>query len=639
MEDERLIENEQLKQSIIAFTIKNLGNCKLFTNNVGNKQFIINQLQNNLKTAYYTKIDDCDYSGKYNIENKSIIINNYKTRDLEKTKLHEAIHCILAEESKESIRTGILIALESLEIGRGLNEGLTEWIVEKCGLISSAYETEKSIVDQLELCVGENKVMKLANGDIKKQIPKMLKMSQYELKVFLRQVDILYELGDTSRKQERIISRLYKKNIKNNKDESNIDDGLSQDYFYNSEITGPMYKKFLSQNQLENNESSQLQYFRNRVKESYLDINNLKDQIGNKIFMKYLEKEFHSLENTKKLTIKQSKKYIQKYDKYFAIAYSARLREFDDDIAHSELKYLRKKLKNTDTLNCAELETRIYALTKYINVRRNLCEPILKETINKIKKEKISKKELADDLRLIQSKELIKKVAEQILPQNSPNIEKMCELLKQKRFVENLSDANFITLDTNGNKRQLCVSNENKEITIDDANKNKRKLIGFTIEMGCSFEKMINNASSLLDNVKATNPNAKIAILNDTIMVKTNGIQEFYTFEHETIKKADIVHKEKANITFNDEKALTVQNGNISWFKKIQNLFKNKNNEAVHIEPSNKSYMTLDEKQSFVDALMPENYPYGPEDIKDKIQISGKKRHKDENQEEQEREL
>ena len=102
-----------------------------------------------------------------------------------------------------------------------------------------------------------------------------------------------------------------------------------------------------------------------------------------------------------------------------------------------------KKLKNTDTLNCAELETRIYALTKYINVRRNLCEPILKETINKIKKEKISKKELADDLRLIQSKELIKKVAEQILPQNSPNIEKMCELLKQKRFVENLSDANF----------------------------------------------------------------------------------------------------------------------------------------------------------------------------------------------------
>lgn len=622
MKQENLTQSEDLKQDIFEYTIDKLGNCQVFTRNIGDKKFILNKLKANIEKAYYTEEKSPGYTGLYAIEDKCIVICKKNEKDENATYIHEAIHAILARKDNNGFSTGLLNIIKAMEIGRGLNEGLTEWIVKKCGVKSNAYASERSIVDQLELCIGEDKVMKLAKGDIKGKIPKMMKMSEYDLRVLLRQVDILYDLGELSRKREKIISTLYKNIVGDN----DLNNELLNNKIYTNEISGPEFAQFLKENNLTNNSSSQLEYFRKSVKENYNDAIKQKDEINNKILEKYFQNELLSLRNRKRVTINQSKLYIEKYDKYFGLVCSNISGDFDDKCAYSELKSLKEQLKEADCLQVTTLESKIYALSEYIKTRRKLCKPILKETLDKIKKGDISTNELYGNVRLMQSEELITEISKQILPEGSPNINKMNELLRKKNFVENLENANFITLDTNGNKRDLCITSNNKEISIDEINKNKRKLIDFTIKMDYSFEKIINNASEFLEKLKEQYPNAKITILNDAVMVNRNEKQEFYTFEDETIKKAEITHKENVNIKYKEEKSLAIPDKKMNLFKKFKSLFKKKSNQTSNPDVENEIIDTIEKRKKFVDDLMPNKYPYGPEDIKDTIQISSKKK-------------
>lgn len=78
------------------------------------------------------------------------------------------------------------------EIGRGFNEGYTNWLVEKCGIGTTSYKSLTSICKQLEICIGEDKMSVFAEGNYEKAY-ESLQMSKREGISFFRQLDAINE--------------------------------------------------------------------------------------------------------------------------------------------------------------------------------------------------------------------------------------------------------------------------------------------------------------------------------------------------------------------------------------------------------------------------------------------------------------
>lgn len=206
------MENKELRQYLIDFVEKTLNECEAFTIVYG-KDFVKQRLEKNLEKVY-TDISISNFNtGLYDMENSSITIfsGNEYTRpltiaDIENNKklkhmiLHESIHAIFRRTKEEcqaySIEdgTGVLeFYKNNQELGRGFNEGLTEWICQKAGYGEQAYAAEKGIMKILELAISEDAVMQLANGDIKGNIAKLLKMSRAESLQTIALVDNIYQ--------------------------------------------------------------------------------------------------------------------------------------------------------------------------------------------------------------------------------------------------------------------------------------------------------------------------------------------------------------------------------------------------------------------------------------------------------------
>ena len=206
------MENKELRQYLIDFVEKTLNECEAFTRVYG-KDFVKQRLEKNLEKVY-TDISISNFNtGLYDMENSIITIfsGNEYTRpltiaDIENNKklkhmiLHESIHAIFRRTKEEcqaySIEdgTGVLeFYKNNQELGRGFNEGLTEWICQKAGYGEQAYAAEKGIMKILELAIGEDAVMQLANGDIKGNIAKLLKMSRAESLQTIALVDNIYQ--------------------------------------------------------------------------------------------------------------------------------------------------------------------------------------------------------------------------------------------------------------------------------------------------------------------------------------------------------------------------------------------------------------------------------------------------------------
>lgn len=193
------MENEEIRNYIIQFVEDTLNSCEAFTNVYG-KDFVKNRLKLNLDKVIIDVSTDNSNTGFYDMDSSNIILflngisgqtitiedikNNKK---LQHSILHESIHAIFKRTKEECEHygiesgTGILEFYKNgTELGRGLNEGLTEWICQKAGYGNSAYMSEKNIVRMIELAIGEESVMKLANGHIKGNIANLLQMTEQE---------------------------------------------------------------------------------------------------------------------------------------------------------------------------------------------------------------------------------------------------------------------------------------------------------------------------------------------------------------------------------------------------------------------------------------------------------------------------
>lgn len=207
-----LRENQEIKQYLIDFVEKTLNECESFTKVYG-KDFVRKRLEINLEKVYTDISSSNANTGLYDMENSCITIfsSNNSTKpltiaDIESNKklqhmiLHESIHVIFRRIKEECLAFGIEDGTGMLEfynngqeLGRGFNEGLTEWICQKAGYGEQSYESEKNIIKILELAIGEDAVMQLAKGDVRGNVAQLLKMNKVECLKTIALVDDIHQ--------------------------------------------------------------------------------------------------------------------------------------------------------------------------------------------------------------------------------------------------------------------------------------------------------------------------------------------------------------------------------------------------------------------------------------------------------------
>lgn len=207
-----LRENQEIKQYLIDFVEKTLNECESFTKVYG-KDFVRKRLEINLEKVYTDISSSNANTGLYDMENSCITIfsSNNSTKpltiaDIESNKklqhmiLHESIHVIFRRIKEECLSFGIEDGTGMLEfynngqeLGRGFNEGLTEWICQKAGYGEQSYESEKNIIKILELAIGEDAVMQLAKGDVRGNVAQLLKMNKVECLKTIALVDDIHQ--------------------------------------------------------------------------------------------------------------------------------------------------------------------------------------------------------------------------------------------------------------------------------------------------------------------------------------------------------------------------------------------------------------------------------------------------------------
>ncbi len=262
-------EHPELRKHIINYVTSKLAQNSAFTKVYGNN-YAAKQLQKNLNKVF---VEDYSYEnrGKYNTETDSMTLikenldNNditpydiYNNQEMGNIVTHEGVHAILKRSPKECLRNRILLGTgvleiynKNVELGRGINEGLTNWI-SGC---NETYIDLTRFIRILELAIGTDSVMRLGKGRIRKNVVKQLKMSEDETIHFLSLLDDIY-------KKERELNalqyyRIVLTNYKNKKEiapesRERVEQDfqiLNKDARYKKLMSGKMYRQSLQKTQ------------------------------------------------------------------------------------------------------------------------------------------------------------------------------------------------------------------------------------------------------------------------------------------------------------------------------------------------------------------------------------------------------
>lgn len=190
---------EELKRILYDYYTTNKFLSMIFSN-----RKIRKNIDDNIKDIFIRNKRN-SVSGEYNFLRKWIILyfgSDLTIKDIASTKLgigtilHEGVHAIFRHKRG----TGLFCINKHnknahtnyfSEIGRGLNEGITEWIVEQNGVKDLAYLNLTQIVRIIENSIGFKK-MKVFLSSNYRNIFKTLNMTKDEGIVFLRQLDEIY---------------------------------------------------------------------------------------------------------------------------------------------------------------------------------------------------------------------------------------------------------------------------------------------------------------------------------------------------------------------------------------------------------------------------------------------------------------
>lgn len=308
------IENQEIKDYLIHIATSRLQDCSAFTKIFG-KRFAANRLKTNLCKVYTNEISK-KYDG-YAITkgkgastitifckketNEPLSVEQIEeNEDLKAVLLHEAIHVILERTKQECAKTliksgtGMLEIHKDFEIGRGLNEGLTNWIVRKTGLYTNSYQTLTNFMEELELAIGEEDVMALGKGNILKKVPILLKMDLVECLRIIGIGDEIYKLNDQIT-NDKIILDITKRYLR--RDDLDPEDREEAEKQYKELLQTEAkeeseYKTFLQEENKSDTPENRRDFFEKQLEEKTLRHLKLKTKFESIIYEKYFENEF-----------------------------------------------------------------------------------------------------------------------------------------------------------------------------------------------------------------------------------------------------------------------------------------------------------------------------------------------------------
>lgn len=572
-----------MENKALEFAIKKLAECRLFVEEVGDEEFIRQRAKQNITRIEIEKQPEADGSdGYYNLERRTVVVRGYddvqefeqeferkKQNDAQATMLHETIHAILANFIKRGIitnSTGIMEYYKNEEeCGRGLNEALTEWIVEKAGLSPTSYRMELNLLKQIELVIGERAVMRMANGNIANNIADILKMTKIECIKFLNRTDNIHFLKRDVSELTRIIKLLEEKKTKLDMDPkrvAKIDEILKGKDSYSLAIESNDYIVYLIRDSLVDTIENRIDYLRSLEKKQNASLKLGIAEVEAEIYNRYFKEELEKLSLQTEFSYEEAKRYIEKYDNYMSLIMTTKI-----EGEKTEYSTLRRNLLNMQ-------------LRYNRNLRTKLIRVICEKTIEQMQKGELATVELSKNLKLIIADErrqretnrmlfenglidkdementAIRDIAKLMVPgnpdgmvdilENKSNVREGANQKSTTEIIQELQEV--ITLGTKDKKRvvyklkdgtvgilrdKVLVSEGTKLIISDEEIENRENLFDFTLGMDESQDMniIIRNFEELKQEIEARMPGAEIRILNEVIYVKGSEQEEFYINE------------------------------------------------------------------------------------------------------------
>ncbi len=468
------------------------------------------------------------------------ILNN---EDIQEIVIHESIHAILNRTDKECKKynivggTGILERYNKdkliVELGRGFNEGYTEWLCEKLGYDTLAYPELTDFVRLIEVAIGTEKTMELGKGNIKKRFPDIMGMSNDDLIFLLANCDNLYIIDDILRKFMKL------KEVLNHKlwpDTSYLDDEKIesdyQDVILDIEklIKDSHFLLWCKKNSKDNSEESLYEYINEELIKSY--------------------------EENRKFTIINCESII--IDKYFSKDFDKLLNE-NEDISIEDYKKCRKifSLLNTTTNDIPndlfQIPTSVRVKQEFEEVSKKYLKKFAKEYADKYKDTGISLRSFLRDIKeLCNNNEVysfIKEFSSNI--GDSEFVEIIEETLStaydslkycDDEVIDKLDDFSIykiVSQDKDKDLTSTIVSFSNGNFSKFEMMLNNGKVIRssndeviFDFTTDRKFEDeyslVMENFSKLQRETFEKNPNSKIHIINREIVVQDGNDYSFF---------------------------------------------------------------------------------------------------------------
>ena len=531
------IENEEIKQYLKSFAIQSLGKCELFTKTFG-KNFARKRLELNLNKVYTNEVNK-KHAGYHNPNDASITLctkvensDPLRVEDIENnnslqsTCLHEAIHAILERTKLECKIMGIKSGTGMLEfynngneLGRGLNEGLTNWICEKAQFYPNSYLMLTNFINELELAIGEKNVMKLAKGDIKKNIAKQLQMSTKESQSFLAIADEIYSLQERERKLDSVLETIISYKIRDKLTPANKEKAernyvhLFEEPLYIQSLESKEYKQYLEKLEQGDTIDTRKAWFIDLCRNTSKEIETSKCLFESIIFNKYFKKEFEALLQMETIPVNKLKKFDELNE----------LTSINEINRYSEIGYFKQEYEKLTE----RYSEGIYSQVEELFRNGDLSGDKLNEL------HELSKREVT-----FTDEKFLYRIAELVCPSEPSKVgELLCDLANNGQLkdankysilkidVENLEinayEKNGQVVDIQGNYFGFY----NNESSDKDEN---HTVFDFSLGDNEEYKSIMAQFLELKKNVQAENPNATIKILDRLIVVENNDEQELY---------------------------------------------------------------------------------------------------------------
>lgn len=542
MEEKR--ENPELKPYIENFAIEMLEGCELFVNTYG-KGFVKERLSVNLRKVFTEELNS-RVAGQYTLGTSGIITLFAKGSNgklltfedieenprLEATTLHEAVHAVFNKTPEECEALGLQFGsgIHSVyknsymeELGRGLNEGFTNWVCEKAGLNPESYLKFTNMIKIVEMAIGPEKVMEFGRGDIEKNIAPLLDMTPEDCAVFLAKADSIYEYDDLSKDyfdvKQMLSSKLKLEKEREKNPDATMSDFILEDVeklksnkLYRGISKNSDYLTYAKDNNLDPElDETKKEYF-SHIHELYSTKSKvLLHEIQGELLTKYFMKEFEEITSANTCSVEQYQKFSNLSG--LLLTYGERtndvLKAFDE-----KFEILRGNFFNTVSND----------------IKKSIQEGTLSVEQLSLYKNIFANGDYRD------SGDFYEIVSKLMLPENPDMYRNFFGKLSLQNMVSDVFNYKLLELETeNGTRAELFFDTQKsnhfsryiqvpKIVGVSDEIENPNNIIDITLGNLQSIQEIVKSFLSLKEEIKQKSPNAKMQIVDNIIV--TTGVGE-----------------------------------------------------------------------------------------------------------------